>query len=760
LKDTPIAVNSIGPSLGQANREAGLTAAKYGLIAVVVFMLIVYFYAGLVAAFAMLMNLLLLLAAMAALQATFTMPGIAGLILSMAMAVDANVLIYERMREEFERSQSLRLIIKNGYERALPTIIDSNMTTIITCVVLYYIGTEEIKGFGLTLGLGLVINIFSAVFATRVIFSLLIKYGILRSLHMLPLPKRFHINWLGMQRYFFIFSAILFTIGLVTYPLRGNDKYDIEFRGGTAVGIELRQPKLLTISQVRQEKEKAGQLLIDSAAAFRAAKISGDPNSQNTYTIKLAGIPAARLEAAMLSFMDDKIEKGTLQIVDANSVTFRTRAEKKLSAEAVRNLITQDVARATEMTGKELRAAQVQSVGQKDLNFEIVTTATAQRLVIESIVDTMGQYLNIQQPIGFNPDIKVYPVTKKRLGDVIGDSRAPGYVPGDYLGGVVLVVNDLKPALTLNQLRDRIAAMRLQPDFEKYQWRTSELVGLTPMVGEDITHLSQDQIRYTRVAAVVADPSISYDEDEGIWRSQLAGPETRLLQESLARTSELQKVNQFAGQVASQMKVAAILAMIVSFFAIAVYLWIRFGTLRHGVAANVAIIHDLVISIGFVMVSAYLAETVIGKWLMIEDFKINLSMVAAFLTVIGYSVNDTIVVFDRIRENQRKLRDITPQMINDSVNQTLSRTMLTGVTTLAVMFIMYVFGGEGVRGFCYVVFLGTAIGTYSSIAVASPLLVKWSSITGYDTAMSRSIAGDDKKSADANEKLVELNHAK
>ena len=157
-------------------------------------------------------------------------------------------------------------------------------------------------------------------------------------------------------------------------------------------------------------------------------------------------------------------------------------------------------------------------------------------------------------------------------------------------------------------------------------------------------------------------------------------------------------------------------------FAIVTYIWIRFGNIRYGIAAIIALVHDVCITLGAVTACTYLAGTVVGEKLLIGDFKINLAMIAAFLTLIGYSLNDTIVVFDRIRENRRKAQ-LKPQTITDSINQTLSRTILTSFTTFIVVLIMYIFGGQGLRGFTFAMGFGVIIGTYSSVAIAAPLLL-------------------------------------
>ncbi len=734
LKDTPIAVNSIGPSLGQDNTRAGLRASLAAMIVIVVFMLVYYTYAGFIADIALFLNILLLLAMMAALQATFTMAGIAGIILAIGMAVDANVLIFERMREEKQKVQSLRLIIKNGFDRALPTILDSNITTIITCVVLYYIASEEIKGFALTLGLGLVINIFTAVFVTKIIFNILAAKNVIKSLPMLHLFPKPNIDWVSKQKYFWAVSIIFVVAGAVLWPLRGADKYDIEFRGGTSATVELKEPGLLKIDQVRDQVKAAGKSLINSAEPFRKAELVSDPQQQNAYILKFGSVSPARIDAAIVSYMEDQIEKGSVDIRDAGTLAFRVKPELKLTFQQVSDLI-KSVADRTQKTGEELASAQVQSVGQEGKMFEIVTTATSQRLVVDAIVETMGKDLKVEQPINYDPDIKTYPITKKRLGENIGDARIPGYIP-EFLGGVGFVVDKLEPAVTINELKNRIIAMRLQPDFEKLAWRNFDIIGLKSADGQDLVKTPEDQIRFTKVAMVVTDPSALYDEDQNLWKANLVNPEMKLLQESLLRKGELQKVTQFAGQVADQAKVAAILAMLISFGAITMYLWVRFGTVRHGVAANVATIHDILASMGFVLVSYWVSQTSIGQALLIHDFKLNLALVAAFLTLVGYSVNDTIVIFDRIRENQGKLKQITPQIINNSINQTLSRTILTALTVLVVMVIMYIYGGEAARGFCYVMVLGSIFGCYSSIAIASPILLGMKRIFGEEQSAS------------------------
>ena len=175
------------------------------------------------------------------------------------------------------------------------------------------------------------------------------------------------------------------------------------------------------------------------------------------------------------------------------------------------------------------------------------------------------------------------------------------------------------------------------------------------------------------------------------------------------------------GQIAGETSNQAILAIVASVIGIVAYVWIRFQNLAFGLAAVVALVHDVLIVLGAIAISHWLAGVfgIIG----IDKFKISLEIIAALLTVIGYSLNDTIVVFDRIREVRGKRTEITAEMIDTSISQTLSRTILTSLTTFIVVFILYWFGGDAIHGFAFALVIGVIVGTYSSIFVASPALL-------------------------------------
>ncbi|MDZ7620300.1 MAG: protein translocase subunit SecF, partial [Patescibacteria group bacterium] len=178
--------------------------------------------------------------------------------------------------------------------------------------------------------------------------------------------------------------------------------------------------------------------------------------------------------------------------------------------------------------------------------------------------------------------------------------------------------------------------------------------------------------------------------------------------------------NTIGGKVAGETQVRAVVALLMSLVCIVAYIWLRFQRVVFGLAAVVALVHDVLITVGVIALSAYVSGGL--AFLMVDSFKIGLTVLAALLTIIGYSLNDTIVVFDRIREVRGKAPQLTASMINTSINQTLSRTLLTSVTTLIVVVILYFGGGQGIHTFAFTLVVGVLVGTYSSIFIASPFL--------------------------------------
>ena len=193
------------------------------------------------------------------------------------------------------------------------------------------------------------------------------------------------------------------------------------------------------------------------------------------------------------------------------------------------------------------------------------------------------------------------------------------------------------------------------------------------------------------------------------------------MREAIQTKPVFQSFSKIEGRVAGEMQQKALLGLLLSLLFITIYIWFRFNRVSYGLAAVIAVVHDVLLTVGILAMCHWLFRPL--GFLLIEDFKISLTIVAALLTVIGYSLNDTIVVFDRIREVKGKSPNLNETMVNTSVTQTLSRTLLTSSTTILAILLMYIWGGEGIHGFAFCLLIGIVVGTYSSIFVAAPILL-------------------------------------
>jgi len=833
LKEVPLQQNSVGPSLGETNRRMGFQASVLAFVVVAVFMAVYYFYNGVIADIALLLNMVITLGVMSFLQATFTLPGIAGLVLTLGMAVDANVLIYERMREELQRGVSVRMAAKLGYEKAFSAILDSNVTTIMTAVILGVIGSEEIRGFGLTLGIGLCTSMFTALFVTRQYFHIMVPNnlntqetnkawlgtlilvvagGVLmgagylssnpdtlqdsrlhglgvfvawlagtavvmmaslwgfrllygstghRQANRLPMFKLMsdpNINWMAKYRIFWACSATVIGAGLVAmFFVKPADYMDIEFIGGTSVQIEVRAD-----SQEHLDDQKIRQIVANDAvnwlrqAATWLAGATVTEVGENRFQVTTPGdLTASQITSLLMPTLeeDDAVArngitptddgKGVIVQVKVPTATSDKEVPKPLDLAGVQNEV-QKAAEYAANAWRNLMSARVQtmelaSAGEKREAYEVIVTEPRKTLVAEAMLATMSDILEVTPSVDARLETDpekapegIYPVKHDAvvLSDVIGGhSQAPilqrvqrGETleadTVDFHGGLVMVFNDMNPAQTAAQLEARIKRMRLQPGFEDQGSRPTKVIGLQAVGGGDPA-----EAPCTRVAIMVKDAVFSYldEEDNTKWLGDVAAKEVNLVKEALATSLSLQRVTQFSPQVAGEAITKAIIAVVLSLIAIAAYLWIRFGSLTFGLAGIIALYHDVAIALVGILVAHHIWDWRIGQALMLSDFRIDLNIIAALLTIVGFSINDTIVIFDRIRENRGRLATISARLINDSLNQTLSRTILTTLTVMMTLFVMYIFGGEGIHGFAFAMIVGSISGTYSTLAIATPL---------------------------------------
>jgi len=739
LKETPLSEVTIGPSLGQTNRERGLKASIWAGITVLLFVLVYYGFAGgSVVNIALILNMLFALATMALMQATFTLPGIAGLILSVAMAVDANVLIFERFREERARGLVFKKALNAGYDRAFSTILDSHVTTIITSVILVFVGSEEVKGFGIVLGIGIAVSLFTSLTVTRLIFNTLIAKDLLHDIRMIKLFKAPSVDWLALRRFFFPISAaaVLGGIGLFFAVSSANPQsmFDIEFLGGTSVQIDLKPGVKMTDDEVSERITSTGGggkpsavTWLEGAAESLASAQLAEADTPGQFRIQSPKLAGSQLSTLLSTTLEPFVERnGTT--VEANSATF-TAKPGKLTIESFRAAV-QTAASRTRDTADILKGARVQSIasgessGSNKLSYEVVTTATHRAMVQEAIVAALRDELSIQRAIRFTTKgdgvdpFYVVEEDDQYLSDVIGGD-AP-YDVRAFRGGlaVKLVLDPDEEPLSKDEFERRMREVSLLPEFEQLRTRESEIY---PLGAE--TRLAEGGVGHKHFVLAALDEGFTYSsERREEWSEQVAGSEIKLVSAALGSEKSLSKVIQFAPQVAGAARSKAMFAMVVSLMAITAYLWLRFGTMDYGLAAIMALVHDVCTVLGILTICHFIHDTFIGRLLLLEEFKMDSAMLAAILTVIGYSINDKIVVFDRIREVRGKLSGLTANVINTSINQTLSRTLLTSITTFLTLAVLYILGGKGVHGFSFAMFIGVAVGTYSSFGVAAPLL--------------------------------------
>ncbi len=465
---------TVGPGLGADSIEAGQTAAIVGAIAVVVFMVVAYGFLGVIANVALIANIGLIIGLLSIIGATLTLPGIAGIVLTMGMAVDSNVLIYERIREERRNGRNLIQSFDAGFKHALATILDANITTLIAAVILFYLGSGPIKGFAVTLAIGVVTTVFTAYTFTRLVVSVWVRRS--RPTELPPrlmgiIPENTNIAFMKGRRFAFPASAAAVVASIVLF-FAVSLNFGIDFKGGTLIEVQSHAGPA-NISEIRSTL-------------------------------------------------------GDLNIGDV----------------------------------------QVQEFGSD----------TDVLIRVES------------QGISDNAEQSVEAKVRAALSDT-------------------------------------------------YDFRRVEVVG----------------------------PTVSGE---------------------LAR--------------------AGTIAVIAALLAIMVYIWLRFEW-QFALGAVIATLHDVVLTIGMFAVLR---------------LEFSLASIAAILTIVGYSLNDTVVVYDRVRENLRKYKKMAiPELLNMSINQMLSRTILTSVTTLLALFSLYFLGGEVLASFTFAMIFGVFVGTYSSIFVAAPVLI-------------------------------------
>lgn len=489
----------VGPTLGLEAFNQGMTALVAGMAIVILFMVAYYAKGGAIAVAALFFNILFILGILAQLGTALTLPGIAGIVLTMGMSIDANVLIMERIKEELQNGAGLLQAISTGYNKSFSSILDSNVTTFLVGAILYALGQGPVKGFAIVLMIGITSSFFTAVFITRVLVYWWSKKGDQSKLSFTtPFSKNLlsdlNIDFMSKRKVAYMISTAFIVIGFVV-ALTNGLKFGVDFTGGRSYIVEFNQP-----------------------------------------------IPASEIKTGLDAEFDGSIEAKTY---GANNVLK-------------------------------------------------VTTS----------------YLINEDSDEANAEVE-------------------------------------------QKVREGIAA----------------ITGLTYI--EDASKIDDATFAITGSSKVGA-------------------------------------------TVADDIKISSVEAMIFALLAIFLYILLRFRRWQFSLASIIALTHDALF-----VIAAFAIANALGA-----TFEIDQVFIAAILTVIGYSINDTVVVFDRIRENvATRGTGSLVRTFNSAINQTLSRTLITSGTTLIVVIVLFLFGGEVLRGFSFALLVGIAVGTFSSIYIATPIVV-------------------------------------
>jgi SecD/SecF fusion protein len=608
------------------------------------------------------------------------------------------------MREEIAKGSTKRLAVRNGFDRAFTTIIDSNLTTLISAIVLYAVGTDQVRGFAVTLTIGILCSMFSAVYVAHLLFDLAERFGFL-NLSMSDLvgwlKKKFlgdrDIDFMGARNACLIGSAVLIGIGLVAVFARGRDLLDVDLRGGTSVVFQLDKPA--AEDSIRQLTNK----IFDKDS-------NNAPISKTLSRMTAQGMPDGSVYRLDTSLFDEnelkqRLVDGFAKEGGPSLVTFR------VDSSAGTNGKTSDTSSpALPKPNEAKRAARFVSYNPQE-------EAPKGDAPAADAPQTEAPKADAATPPAETKPAET-PAAETPPAATPAETAAPaaqGEAPAAAAPAAPVVKSDIRLSLK-SSAGSQSAKIEVQN-------LTRKLIDAAKSQGITLVE-AQIGLKPTN-----APPTWNRESTSGFdsWDVTLSLPSDQAtkvidgLQNQLKNEPVFLSLSEVGPAVADEMQGKAIGAVLISLFFIAAYIWFRFQKIAFGLAAVVALLHDVLITLGIVALSHWLAGPL--KFLMIEDFKINLAMVASFLTIIGYSLNDTIVVFDRIREVRGKSPRLTSEMVNLSVNQTLSRTLLTSATTIVSILLLYIFGGEGIHGFAFSLFVGIIVGTFSSIYIASPILL-------------------------------------
>lgn len=711
LKKDYISLDSVQSNLGVEMQQKGIYAMVASLLLVLIFMLVYYYeWSGAIACVALLLNILFLCASIMAVGQAITLTGLAGFVLIVGMSVDANVLIFERVREEMAKGTALRMAIRNGFDRASATIVDANVTTLITAVVLYVIGTEQLKSFAVVLILGILSGMFTAVFVSRVLFDWLERRRMIKGLRMLQVFDSNRLNIVGLGRVMLPISCIVVVVSIALAFIRGGEILDYDLRGGStvrcvlsapttqqAVSAELQQQKVvdanglvvpIVVSELKSKDHPDGTYYKvestlsvpegDQNANFRDLKqVLKDTFGDRLIRLEVEATPVREVGAVAPPATSQRPARPwpSLNVPIYTSFTADTQEQEQTQEQKEAG----GEAQAAKTVG-EAAQAETTTPPQEETKSGVENPPTTNEAV-------PGPTEPVLPPSGLPPVPGSIPAAPQEI--------TPPTTSSSVLGEFDLTFKlDVATETVHGQLVEIADALDLGIP--------AEGIFVTAAGGTGRDKRFNVQIRASNLADIqsVVDKLVATLSSEPFFPS----------------------ASSFGSQVAGRAQLQALAALLASLVGIVLYIWFRFQHVWFGLAAVAALIHDVAVVIGAIAVSHWIYG-MLGGALMIDDFKISLSVVAALLTVVGYSLNDTIIVFDRIREVRGRSHKFTGDMIDVSIAQTLSRTILTSLTTFLVVIVLFGWGGESIHAFAFSLAVGIIVGTYSSIFVASPILL-------------------------------------
>jgi SecD/SecF fusion protein len=711
LNKEPISKLFCGPTLGRDTIQKSTIALVIAMVLVPAFMFWYYRFPGLIADIALALNIVVLLAIMIAVKAAFTLPGFAGFALTVGMAVDNNVLVFERLREELARGAALRMAIRNAFQRASATIIDCNITHLIAAVVLYAIAPEQVKSFAVTLFLGVSISMFTSVFVARVIFDVAEKHHWITKLKMHHLVGHTEIDFMGLFPYCATFSVLITVLGLAVAFWRGQGLFDIDFTGGASVQTLFNKSQ--DVADIRNKLENMPKFFPDVTISEVSV---GEQEKNVRFEVNTSNTNIEQVKEKLKEIFAGKLAVNELE-VNKISLTEPAKPEKEPPKE---ELPAEKPAEKIEPASVPAQPPDVpakpdEPVGKKQSgrwfkSSRLMAVVTAMPLIFAQVEATAAappDAAATEQAKPLSTSAEEKPAAEKPAEKapaketIIGGEKTAAQIADPFAGGAEAQLH-FSEKLDRQSLEDLLKEALQEKKFEEKNIPLE-------IKANDKTYEEGSKTPYQDWTVKIGLPP---EKAEDVFNS---------VKQKLSQSPYFPASNAIGGAVAVTTRYQAMYALLASWVLIILYLWIRFQGVAFGLAAVIALIHDVLVMLGAIAFSYYLAPYF--GWLYIDPFKINLPIIAAFLTIIGYSVNDTIVVFDRIREVRGKDPNMTAEMVNLSTNQTLSRTLLTSLTVFIVIVVLYFFAGQALRGLSFALIVGVITGTYSSIYVAAPILL-------------------------------------